>query len=227
MDDRFEPRDSSPRVKGVLIVIGLHALLAYALVSGMARKGLNTLNQPLEAVVIQDVIIPPLPSPPTAPTPQTPPPRKTRKPESVPKLEAVPPPYMPPPSMPPPDAAPEVSGTAPALVSEVPAPTAPVELAALPPAPPAPVTTGPKRTSMGMVCPTQVPPEMPRKAQQDGIEGVVKAQIHIKGGVIQDVTVLSGPRVFHAAVKAAMMQYSCVTDGGEVVATQEFNFKLE
>jgi hypothetical protein len=29
-------------------------------------------------------------------------------------------------------------------------------------------------------------------------------------------------------VKAAMMQYKCVSDaGGEVVATQEFNFKLE
>jgi len=45
--------------------------------------------------------------------------------------------------------------------------------------------------------------------------------------VIQDVTILSGPRVFHAAVKAAMMQYGCITDGSEVVATQEFNFKLE
>lgn len=68
---------------------------------------------------------------------------------------------------------------------------------------------------------------MPRKALQDGVEGVVKAQIRIKGGVIQDVTILSGPRVFHAAVKAAMMQYTCVTDGNDVVATQEFNFKVE
>ncbi len=69
---------------------------------------------------------------------------------------------------------------------------------------------------------------MPRKAIQDGTEGVVKAQIRIKGGVIQDVTIVSGPRVFHSAVKTAMMQYKCISDaGGEVVATQEFNFKLE
>jgi protein TonB len=69
---------------------------------------------------------------------------------------------------------------------------------------------------------------MPRKALQDGTEGVVMAQIHItKGGVIQDVTIISGPRVFHAAVKAAMMQYKCVSEGGDVIATQEFNFKLE
>jgi protein TonB len=62
---------------------------------------------------------------------------------------------------------------------------------------------------------------------QDGTEGVVKAQIMIKGGVIQEVTIISGPRVFHAAVRAAMLQYKCVTDASEVVATQEFNFKLE
>jgi protein TonB len=68
---------------------------------------------------------------------------------------------------------------------------------------------------------------MPRKATQDGVEGLVKAQIHIKNGTIVEVTILSGPRVFHAAVKAAMMQYKCVSDEGDVLATQEFNFKLE
>jgi protein TonB len=89
------------------------------------------------------------------------------------------------------------------------------------------VQTGPKRTSIGLACPKQVPPEMPRKALQEGIEGVVKAQIHIKGNTILEVVILSGPRVFHAAVREAMMQYTCVTDGGEVIATQEFNFKVE
>jgi protein TonB len=42
-----------------------------------------------------------------------------------------------------------------------------------------------------------------------------------------EVTILSGPSVFHAAVKAAIMQYTCVTEGDEVIATQVFNFKLE
>jgi len=79
----------------------------------------------------------------------------------------------------------------------------------------------------GLACPTQVQPEMPRKALQDGIEGVVKVQIHIKGGNLVEVSILCGPRVFHAAVKAAMMQYKCVTDAGDVIAAQEFNFKVE
>jgi protein TonB len=78
-----------------------------------------------------------------------------------------------------------------------------------------------------VACPTQVPPEMPRKAIQDGSEGVVKAQALVKNGAVHDVTILSGPRVFHAAVKAAMMQYKCTADATEIVATQEFVFKIE
>ena len=68
---------------------------------------------------------------------------------------------------------------------------------------------------------------MPRKALQEGTEGVVKAQAVIRDGVVTEVTILSGPRVFHAAVKAAMMQYKCNRDTDEIVATQEFNFKVE
>lgn len=214
MNYRYQPQDPSRRVQGLIIVIALHAFLGYALVSGMARKGLNFIKKPLEAVVIQEVIIPPPPPPP-------PPPKKIDTPKQMPKVEAPPPPYVPPTEV-----MPAVTSTAPVIQSTQVVPTAPVVIA--PPPPPAlPVTTGPKRTTIGLACPTQVAPEMPRKAIQDGTEGVVTAQIRIKGGVIQDVTVLSGPRVFHAAVKAAMMQYQCVTDGGEVVATQEFNFKLE
>jgi protein TonB len=68
---------------------------------------------------------------------------------------------------------------------------------------------------------------MPRKAIEDGSEGVVKAQALVKDGVVKEVTILSGPRVFHAAVKAAMMQYKCAADSAEILATQEFVFKIE
>ncbi len=212
MNYRYQPKDPSRRVKGLVLVIALHAFLGYALVSGMARKGLNFIKKPLEAVVIQEVIIPP---------PPPPPPKKVETPKEVVRSEAPPPPYVPPPDV----ATPTVSsGISIAATTNV--PTAPVAIA--PPAPPAPVKPAANRSDIGVACPTQVPPEMPRKAIQDGTEGVVKAQIRIKGGVIQDVTIVSGPRVFHSAVKAAMMQYKCISDaGGEVVATQEFNFKLE
>jgi protein TonB len=87
--------------------------------------------------------------------------------------------------------------------------------------------TSPKRVAIQLACPTMVAPLMPKKALQDGTTGTVKAQIHIKYGVIQSIEIMSGPRVFHAPVKVAMMQYKCVTDGADVIATQEFNFKIE
>lgn len=213
MNYRYQPKDPSRRIKGLVIVIALHAFLGYALVSGMARKGLNFIKKPLEAVVIQEVIIPPPPPPP--------PPKKVEVPKELPKVEAPPPPYVPPP-----DVAPQVSSTAPSIMSTAVVPKTPAVIAP-PPPPAAPAKPAPNRNDIGVACPTQVPPEMPRKAMQEGTEGVVKAQIRIKGGVIQEVTILSGPRVFHAAVKAAMLQYKCISDATEVVATQEFNFKLE
>jgi hypothetical protein len=85
----------------------------------------------------------------------------------------------------------------------------------------------PRRVKILAVCPRQVAPEMPRKAVETRTTGVVKAQIHVKGDVIQSVEILSGPEIFHAAVKASMMKYKCVTNGTEVVATQEFNFKID
>jgi protein TonB len=210
-------QDPSRRIKGIVVVVLVHALIGYALVSGMARKGLNLIKKPLEAVVIQEVIIPPPPPPP-------PPPKKIEPPKEAPKPEAPPPPYVPPP-----DVAPAVTSTAPSIVATATPPPAPVVIAPPPPPappPPAPVPK-PNRTDIGVACPTQVPPEMPRKALQDGTEGVVKAQARIKDGVVKEVTVLSGPRVFHAAVRDAMMQYKCTQDAVEVLAVQEFNFRME
>lgn len=218
----YGTHDPSSRVKGIVIVVALHVVIGYALVSGMARKGLELVKKPLEAVVIQEVIIPPPPPPP--------PPKKVEPPKEVPKVQAPPPPFVPPPDVPPP-----VTSAAPVIVATPTPPPAPAVIAPPPsPAPaavvapaPAPVAAGPKRSAIGVACPTQVAPEMPRKALQDGTEGVVKAQILIKNGVVQEVTILSGPRAFHAAVKNAIQQYKCVADGPEVLATQEFNFKLE
>ena len=212
----YGTHDPSSRVKGIVIVVVLHVLIGYALVSGMARKGLDLIKKPLEAVVIQEVIIPP---------PPPPPPKRVEPPKELPKVQAPPPPFVPPPDVPPP-----VASTAPVIAATPTPPPAPAVIAppSAPSAPaPAPVAVGPKRSAIGVACPTQVAPEMPRKALQDGTEGVVKAQILIKNGVVQEVTILSGPRVFHAAVKNAIQQYKCVADGPEVMATQEFNFKLE
>ena len=80
---------------------------------------------------------------------------------------------------------------------------------------------------MALACPTQVTPDMPRKALQDGTVGIVRAQALIRDGSVKEVTILSGPRVFHAAVRNAMLQYKCTSESGDVLATQEFSFKVE
>ncbi len=80
---------------------------------------------------------------------------------------------------------------------------------------------------MALTCPTQVAPQMPRRALLAGISGVVRAQALIRDGRVVEVTILSGPGMFHAAVRNAMLQYKCQGGTGEIVAMQEFNFKLQ
>ena len=208
----YKPKDPSRRYKGIAIVIVLHVLLLYGIVTGTAKNMLAAIKKPLEAVVIQEVIIPPPP----------PPPPKEIKPVETPKSEAPPPPFVPPP-----DVSTAATTSAVSIASVATPPPAPAVIAP-PPPPPAPVVkAAPAKQDIRLACPTQVPPEMPRKALQDGTEGVVKAEATIKDGVVIDVSILSGPRVFHAAVRNAMMQYKCVSGAGETKAIQEFAFKVE
>jgi periplasmic protein TonB len=204
----YKPKDQSRRYKGLAVVAGVHVLLLWGIISGTAQDALRATKKSLEAVVIQEVIIPPPPPPP--------PPEKPR--EILKTPDAPPPPFVPPPEIEaPPTVAPVIES------APVPPPAPPVIAPPPPPAPPAPVA----RPDIRIACPTQVAPEMPRKAIQEGAEGVVKAEVTIRDGVVREVQVLSGPRVFHSAVRSAMMQYKCQAGAGEVKATQEFVFKLE
>jgi hypothetical protein len=83
-----------------------------------------------------------------------------------------------------------------------------------------------KVSSIESVCPKQVAPEIPRRAIKDRVEGTVMAQIRLKDGVVGEVTILSGPGVFHDSVRAAIAKYECNQKPGEVVAQQTFNFKI-
>lgn len=207
----YKPKDQSRRFKGIAAVVAIHIFLIWGIVSGTAQKAINAVKKPLEAVVIQEVIIPP---------PPPPPPKEIKPPEPLaPKVEAPPPPFIPPPEITPPVTA------APAIQAAVVPPPAPVVIAPPPPKE-APVVQN-ARPDIRVACPTQVQPEMPRKAIQEGAEGVVKAEVTIRDGAVRDVQILSGPRVFHAAVRNAMMQYKCQAGSGEVKATQEFVFKIE
>jgi protein TonB len=199
---------------GLSVVIVFHALLVYALVTGLAKKVVDVVRAPIETKVIEEIKKPPPPPEVVLPPP--------------PKLEAPPPPYIPPPEVQiatPPPPQPTIS------VAPSPVPPPPTVMTPTPPpvvAPPAP--PAPKSMAIGVVCPSMVPPKTPIKAAREGITGTVKAQATIKGGKVVAVEILSAsPRgVYESAVRTAMMQYGCNTTGdGEVKAVQEFDFKLE
>ncbi len=212
---RYRATDPTRRLVGWAVVIAIHVLVLWAVVSGTARRGLELIKKPLEAAVIQEVIIPP---------PPPPPPKEIKRPEQkVLKAEAPPPPYVPPPEVQPP-----VSSSAVAVQSVATPPIAPPVIAPPPPpAPPPPKPAATGRAEMGVACPEQVKPQIPRKALQEGIDGVVKAQALIRDGTVREVTILSGPRIYHSAVRDAMLQYKCVSGPGDVIATQEFVFKID
>ncbi|MFI4940134.1 MAG: energy transducer TonB [Burkholderiales bacterium] len=81
----FSQNEVSPvrRYGGLSIVALLHMLVAYALITGLARKVVDVIKQPVETRIIEEMRPPPPDKPPPPP----------------PKLLAPPPPFMPPPEV--------------------------------------------------------------------------------------------------------------------------------
>ena len=217
----FSQRQADPRrhLVGITFVILFHALVVYALVTGLAKKVVEVIRAPIETKVIEEIKKPPPPPEIVLPPP--------------PKLEAPPPPYIPPPEVQiaaPPPPQPTIS-VAPSPVPPPPTvmtPTPPPVVAA-PPAPPAPPAPRPTSVAIGVACATQVQPLMPAKATREGLTGTVKARATIRGGKVIAVEIISSqPRgVFDAAVRSAMMQYGCQAAGDEEIkADQTFEFKV-
>ena len=78
-----------------------------------------------------------------------------------------------------------------------------------------------------LVCRQQVRPDMPALAIEEGIGGTVLARARVLHGRVQEVSIVSGPRIFHEAVRRAMLRYRCEDLGDRAVTvTQEFSFHL-
>lgn len=213
MEVSYEHPPSSRRFAGLIAVVALHAFLVYALVSGLAREVVEIVKKPLETKIITELPPPPPPPPP--------PPKEIVK-AQAPKVEAPPPPFVPPPEVP------VAAAPAPVITVDTTPPPAEPKIEPAPPPAPAPAPPAPPaRSDIGVACPTQVQPTMPLKAVQERITGVVRAQARITGGVVKEVTILSGNRVFYNVVRNAMLAYKCTDTGQEMIATQEFNFKLD
>lgn len=139
----------------VIGVAILHAMLGYALISGLAIKAVKVITGPLETVNIEE----------QAPPPDEPPP-------PPPKLEDIPP-YVPPPDV-------QIESSAPppptiSTQSAVPQPQPTVAPPAPPPAPPAPpaiAPTAPQAIARTFQVSEEDYPDASRRAGEEGITGV-------------------------------------------------------
>ena len=68
MDYAQQQRQPGKHLTGITVVIVLHAIVVYALVTGLARKAMDVIKQPMTTKVIEEVKKPP---PPDTPPPST------------------------------------------------------------------------------------------------------------------------------------------------------------
>ncbi len=160
MDFGKTPRNKGKHVTGVALVLGFHLLLGWALFSGLGRRVVDIISNPVQVTLIPETR-PTLPPP---PEPKRPPPPRDSPPQP-PRPAPPPPSFVPPPevvvSLPPAPAPAITSQSSPApapqrTTSETPAPAAP---APAPPTPPAPA-------------PPPAPPAPPRVVARPAIGNV-------------------------------------------------------
>lgn len=205
------------RLIGLLVVIVLHLLLLWALVSGLVRQVVEVVNKPIQMQILAE--LPPPPPPP-------PPPPKVEKLRDPPKPQAPPPPaFVPPPEVPPVQAPP-----APVIQATRPEPPPQPVLEIRPPPPPAPPAP-PQRAEVGLACPGYarvLQSSLASAYERVGIEGTVKVLIRVRGSQIVEVTPLSGPREYYRLVQSAVRRMSCTASGAdELLVPLDVVFKEE
>jgi protein TonB len=214
MDFARQQRDPTRHMIGIAFVVLFHALIVYALVTGLARKAVEVIKKPLDAKIIEEIKAPPPP----------PPPKPVQQQQQ--RIESTPQPYVPPPDI----EVPQVTQTAPVItaISSTP-PTEPHVIEA--PAPPV-VAPAPKPAIRRIASRVSGPdPAYPREAIRSGVaKGRVLARVQVdeKGNVI-DIQIISSepPRVFDRAVRSALQEWKLTAEGEKYFGDVEINFTLK
>jgi protein TonB len=209
MDFARQQRDPTRHLIGISFVVLIHAIIIYALVTGLARKAIEVIKKPLTATIVEEIKAPPPPPPP--------PPRKIVEPPR--ELQ----PYVPPPDIPVP-----VQTTEPVISAVTPTPP-PEPVAIAPPAPPAPPPPKPA-IRRGAVPIERVEPVYPREAIRENIaSGRVVARLAVnEKGLVTDVTIVEANprRVFDREVIRALSLWKFQPEGDRYIAEIEINFVL-
>jgi protein TonB len=203
----YQPRKPGQNVSGITMVIILHVIIGYALVTGLARKVVEVLKAPIETKIIEEVKKPPPDAPPPPP----------------PKLATPPPPFIPPPEVniqlptvtPPP--------TITTVTTVKPPPGPPPVVAPPVQAPPAPLVRREYKAAY------RVDPVYPRQAQRDGMSGTVVARVHVapNGSVTQVQVMSSTNRIFDREVIRALSQWRFNPEPVGFIGEYEIVFNLK
>ncbi len=206
MDYADSQRSWGKHSPSIIIVIILHIAVGYALVSGLARKVVDVIKQPLETKIIEEVkkVIPDTPPPPP------------------PKLATPPPPFIPPP---------EVNIQVPVQIQQT---ITTVTTTPPPPGPPPvvapvqPTVQAAVRKNFSPVARVQL--VFPRDAIKKGIEkGLVIAHAYVAPtGQVTEVRIISAnpARVFDREVIRGLSQWRFAPEPVGFIAEFELEFKL-
>jgi len=212
MDFARQQRDPTRHLIGITVVIVLHVIVIYALVTGLASKAIQVIKKPLNATIVEEIKVPPPPPPP--------PPKKVEIPKVPPPPEQ---PYIPPPDIPPP-----VVQSEPVIAAVTPTPPATPPVIA-PPPPPAPPAKPAIRK--GITAISKVDPVYPKQAIMKGIDsGTVVAHVYIdEKGNVTEVKIIQAdpPKYFDRSVIDALMQWKFAAEGEKFIGEIEVNFHLQ
>lgn len=212
--DFSQPQQGSRRLAGFGFVVLLHILIAYALVTGLARKMVEVVKGPIEVKVIEEIIKRPPPPPEVIPPP--------------PKVAAPPPPFIPPPEVnitPPTTIAPTITAVTP---EAPPGPQAPVIAKPVEQAPP----PQPAVRSAQVVCPNyrEVLSSIvyPREALVEGIEGtvVIEFTVTANGQVRDPVIRQSSNRIFNRLSLSTVGRLNCQGQGQDIRVQAPLEFRI-
>jgi protein TonB len=212
MDYARQQRDPGRHAIGIVFVVLVHALVIYALMTGLARQAIEVIKKPLNATIIEELKLPP---------PPPPPPKKIIE---APKVQAPVQPYVPPPDIPVPTTTESVISAPSAVVPVEPHVIAPPVVA--PPPPPKPAI----RRGVGSQRIGGDNPDFPKAAIREGIEKArVVARLNVdENGNVTDVIIISADpaKHFDRAVVAALKTWKFRGEGEKWVGEVEINFKL-
>ena len=218
----FSQRQADPRrhLVGLTVVILFHALIVYALVTGLAKKVVDVVRAPIETKVIEEIKKPPPPPEIVLPPP--------------PKLEAPPPPYIPPPEVqiaapPPPQptitVAPSPTPPPPTVMTPTPPPVVAAPVA--PPAPPATVNASVACSNFSAVMgETGFPKEAIKQGLEKG-EALIQFTLTASGEIKDIKTVRASHPIFGRASARIVGEYKCAGQGRDVIVLVPFGYKLE